>query len=158
MNSYQLPVNSKRKLANSHPMSQEQPEFSNWKDAWEWHAGQAAQAYDEQTVEELLEMIRQRQYDPYYQIWYNLRDKGTLATCAPVLLEVLRREAGEQMMLVRYHCAAALFHLLGHRDEPIPKLRARVQWDHQGEEARQQAILELERRIERKLGWKLNEP
>ena len=139
-------------------MSQEPPEFSHWKDAWEWHAGQAAQAYDEQTVEELLEMIRQRQYDPYYQIWYNLREKGTLATCAPVLLEVLRREAGEPMMLVRYHCAAALFHLLGHRDEPIPKLRARVQWDHQGEDARQQAILELERRIERKLGRKLNEP
>jgi hypothetical protein len=132
-------------------MSQEPPEFTNWKDAWEWHAGQAAQSYAEQSAEELLEMIRQRQYDPYYQIWYNLREVGTLAQCAPVLMDVLRRETGEAMMLVRYHCAAALFHLLGYRDEPIPKLRAKAQWDQNGEEARQQALDQVEIVIRKRL-------
>ena len=132
-------------------MSQEPPQFSNWKDAWEWHATQEAEAYGQQTEAELLEQIRQRQYDPYYQIWYNLRQVGSLATCAPVLLKVLREETGENMMLVRYHCAAAIFHLLGYCDDPIPKFRARVQWDHNGEEARQEAINELEKLIQKRL-------
>ena len=132
-------------------MSEEPPEFTNWKDAWEWHAVQAAEAYSQQSEAELLEMIRQRQYDPYYQIWYNLRDVGSLATCAPVLLRVLRQETGEAMMLVRYHCAAALFHLLGYRDEPIPKLRQRVQWDHDGEEARQASLTEVEKLVQKRL-------
>lgn len=132
-------------------MPQEPPEFTNWKDAWEWYAHQAAEAYSQQTEEDLLEMIRQRQYDPYYQIWYNLREIGSLATCAPVLLQVLRQETGEEMMLVRYHCAAALFHLLGYRDEPIPKLRQRVQWDREGEATRQAAIKELEKLVQKRM-------
>jgi hypothetical protein len=127
------------------------PPFENWKEAWEWHAVKAAEAFAAESEESLLAKIQAGQYDPYYQIWYSLREIGTLATCAPVLLEVLRREKGEWLMLARYHCAAALFHLLGYRDEPIPKLRARVQWDHDGEEARQAAIDELEKLIGRRL-------
>jgi hypothetical protein len=57
---------------------------------------------------------------------------------------VLRRERGENLMLIRYHCAAALFHLQGYADDPIPQLRARAQWDHDGEEARQAAVDEVE--------------
>ena len=121
----------------------ETPQFSNWKDAWEWHAAQTHQDYSSRSVAELLDLIRARQYDPYYSIWYALRETGSLAECAPVLLDVLRRESGEAMMLVRYHCAAALFFLLGYPDEPLPPLRERVQWDHQGEAARQAALDEL---------------
>ncbi len=126
----------------------EEPQFSNWRDAWEWHAQQTADQLSQLGEEALLAMIQARRYDPYYQIWYTLREKGSLARCAPVLLEVLRREAGEEMMLVRYHCAAALFHLMGYPDEPIPELRARVQWDHQGEEERQKAINDLRSMID----------
>jgi len=67
------------------------------------------------------------------------------------LLEVLRRDSGESFMLIRYHCAAALFHLLGYPDDPLPELRQRVQWDDEGEPARQAAIDELEQLIHAQL-------
>ena len=127
------------------------PEFSNWQDAWEWHAGQTANTLNANSVNHLLRQIKARKYDPYYQIWYALRAKATLAECAPTLLDVLRRETGKENMLIRYHCAAALFHLLGHADDPIPPLRARVQWDKQGEAERQAAIDELEALIQAQL-------
>lgn len=128
-------------------MSSEPPEFSNWQEAWEWHAGQTAHAYDDLPAAELLAQIRAGRYDQYYTIWYSLRRQTTLAEAAPVLLEVLRREDAESMDLIRYHCAAALFHLMGYDDEYISPLRARVQWQHQGEPARQEAIDELELEI-----------
>ncbi|HZU86446.1 MAG TPA: hypothetical protein VFF78_03115 [Anaerolineaceae bacterium] len=121
----------------------EPPQFSHWKEAWEWYADQASKHFAQQSEAQLLEQIAAGQYDAYYTIWYTLRQIGSLKTCAPVLLEVLRREVGEDQMLIRYHCAAALFHLMGYPDDPIPDLRARVQWDHHGEEARQAAIMEL---------------
>lgn len=128
-------------------MSEPVPEFSHWKEAWEWHAGQTAKAFAAESEDTLLAAIQAGRYDHYYQIWYSLREMATLAKSAPILMEVLRREKGEEMMLIRYHCAAALFHLLGYPDEPIPPLRARVQWDHDGEPARQAALDELEQLI-----------
>lgn len=127
------------------------PEFSNWKDEWDWHAGQSRMAFDRESEDALLKRIQARQYGDYHTIWYALREKGTLAKCAPVLLNVLRREVGEDNMLTRYHCAAALFHLLGEPDDPIPELRKRVQWTYQGEEKRQQAIDELEVLVQQRL-------
>ena len=127
------------------------PEFSNWQDAWEWHAQQTQNDFAKLSEAKLLRKIQRRQYDPYYQIWYSLREMGSLANSAPVLLEVLRRESGEAQMLHRYHCAAALFHLLGYPDDPLPELRQRVQWDKQGEAARQEAIDELEQLIQTQL-------
>ncbi len=55
-------------------------------------------------------------------------------------------------MLHRYHCAAALFQIIGQPD-PSSKneLRKRVQWDHKGEEARQEALLELKQIIDEKI-------
>lgn len=127
------------------------PEFSNWQEAWEWHAQQTQNDFAQMSEAKLLRKIQKRQYDPYYQIWYSLREMGSLATSAPVLLEVLRRESGEAQMLIRYHCAAALFHLLGFPDDPLPALRQRVQWDKQGEAARQTAIDELDQLIQTQL-------
>ncbi|MBK8902167.1 MAG: hypothetical protein IPM53_13360 [Anaerolineaceae bacterium] len=124
------------------------PEFSNWQEAWEWHAQQTQNEYANQSEAALLKKIQKRQYDAYYQIWYSLGQIGTLAASAPVLLEVLRREAGEDNMLIRYHCAGALFHLLGYPDDPLPELRKRVQWAYGDEAARQAAIDELEQLIQ----------
>jgi hypothetical protein len=124
------------------------PQFNHWKDAWEWHADQADKFYAGQSEEQLLAWIAEGQYDAYYQIWYNLREIGRLKNCASLLLEVLRRETGEDRMFIRYHCAAALFHLMGYPDEPLPELRKRVQWDFEGEEARQKAIGDLRLMIE----------
>ena len=58
-------------------------------------------------------------------------------------------------MLHRYHCSAALFQILGMPDPASEnELRKRVQWDHQGEEARQEALLELREIIEAQLNDK----
>ncbi len=129
-------------------------EFSNWQEAWEWHAQQTQNEYAKLSEAKLLRKIQKRQYDPYYQIWYSLRQIGSLAASAPALLDVLRRESGETFMLIRYHCAAALFHLLGYPDDPLPEMRQRVQWDNNGEAARQAAIDELEQKIQNQLTQK----
>lgn len=129
----------------------EEPHFDNWQDAWEWHAGQTHQALQAQPLETLLEWVQSGRYDLYYTIWDAVKSKGDLRLSAPVLIQVLRREVGEEMNLVRYHCAGALFHLLGYPDDPLPELRRRVQWAHQGEPARQQALDELEALVKERL-------
>lgn len=129
----------------------DEPKFDNWKDAWEWHAQEAARTYEQFSEEELLELIQKGRYDAYYSIWDAVPKKCTLPKAAPVLISVLRREAGEPVMLVRYHCAGALFKMLGYPSEPLPELRTRAQWDHQGEEARQKAINELEQVVKEKI-------
>lgn len=126
----------------------EPPEFSHWKEAWKWYASETERVYDRLSEAELLQRIEAGQYDGYYTIWYSLRRRGSLARSAPVLIEVLRREQGPDNDLIRYHCTAALFYLLGYPDEPIPALRARVQWSHHGEEARQAAIDEVEKMVQ----------
>lgn len=125
----------------------EPPRFTNWQEAWEWHARETRDFYATQDADALLAQIRAGHYDEYYTIWYAVAEKSTLAEAAPVLLDVLRREAGQAQMLVRYHCAAALFRLLGHPTQSSPPLRERVQWDHLGEDARQAAIEELAAQI-----------
>lgn len=132
-------------------MSDSPPEFSNWQEAWEWEAQRTSDAYGELSTAELLARVQAGRYDFYYTIWRRVQEKCTLAQAAPVLIDVLRREAGEPMMLIRYHCAGALFGLLGYPDEPAPRLRERVQWDHEGEPARQTAIDELEALIATRL-------
>jgi len=127
------------------------PEFSNWQEAWEWHAQQTQNDLAKQSEAALLKKIQKRQYDPYYQIWYALRQSGSLENCAPVLLDVLRRESSEDNMLIRYHCAGTLFFWLGYPDDPLPELRKRVQWAYGDEAARQAAITELEQFIQARL-------
>ena len=133
-------------------MAQDPPEFTNWQEAWEWHASQTAQSYADLPVADLLARIRGGHYDHYYTIWSSLARRATLAEAAPVLLEVLRREHESFMDLIRYHCAGALFALMGYPDDDISPLRARVQWQHSGEPARQEAIDELELEIADILG------
>lgn len=132
-------------------MSADPPEFTNWQEAWEWHATQTSSAYNERSTVELLNLVRAGCYDGYYTVWDSIANKYTLAEAAPVLLEILRRESDANMDLVRYHCAAALFALLGHPKDNISPLRARVQWQHHGEPARQAALDELEQEIAEQL-------
>ena len=69
-----------------------------------------------------------------------------------VLWRYLQRSPGKPNMLNRYHCSAALFNILGMPDPASENsLRKRVQWDHEGEPARQKALLELKDIIEGQL-------
>jgi hypothetical protein len=62
-------------------------------------------------------------------------------------------------MLNRYHCSAALFEILGMPDRANENpLRKQVQWDHQGEEARQEALLTLRSIIEKRLNGEEENP
>lgn len=125
--------------------------FSNWRDEYEWHAASEFRSLSKLSEEQLLQRIKIRQFDHYFAIWRVLRKKGTLRNCAPLFLNVLRKEVGKQNMLQRYHCAGALFELMGEKEYPLSELRRRVQWDHEGEEARQTAIDELEELIKEML-------
>ena len=121
--------------------------FNHWKDEYEYHAASTNRSLSRLTEEELLKKVQNRNFDTYFSIWQALRRKGTLKNCAPAMLKVLREEVGKRNMLQRYHCAGALFALMGEKEAPLSDLRKRVQWDHEGEEARQAAIDELEERI-----------
>ena len=98
----------------------------------------------------LLEGFGKGHAGTYYQIWYAIEKKGTLLDSAIVLWEFLRDHPGETNMLNRYHCANALFYIIGLPD-PVSKLELHknVQWDHDGEAARQVALVELRELIER---------
>lgn len=122
-------------------------EFSDWREMSEWHLQRELDALRALPEEELLGRVRRGKYDPHFNLWYALREKTTLAKAAPLLLQVLRKERGDDKMLTRYHCAAALFHLLGEPDDPLPERRKRVQFDLWGEDARLRAIDELEAEI-----------
>jgi hypothetical protein len=121
----------------------------HWRDRYEYEAVRQADAlrnYDEQ---QLLARIEQNLLDPYFAIWRAIEKKGKLENSAMVLWRYLQRSPGKQNMLNRYHCAAALFSIIGMPDPASENpLRKRAQWDHEGEPARQQALLELKALIE----------
>ena len=128
-------------------MSPTQDDLSrmHWRERWEYEAGQTRDTLQQLSEDELVDRIQRGDTDSYYQIWHAIAKKGTVEGSARILWEYLRSHPGEYAMLDRYHCAGALFQILGIPD-PASKgdLRPRVQWDHDGEEARQKALLELE--------------
>ena len=124
----------------------------HWRDRWDLEARREARALQGLTEEELLERIERGSLGYYYQIWHSIGDKGTIHQAAMVLWDFLRRHPGEEYMLHRYHCAAALFQILGVPDPDCGcELRKRVQWDYDGEAAWQDALLELRERIQEQL-------
>lgn len=132
---------SKKELANMH-----------WRERWAYESGRASGRLQKQTEEELISKIEKNLVDHYYAVWRVIGQKGTIEKSAMPLWRFLQRSPGKHKMLHRYHCAAALFQILKMPD-PASKneLRKRVQWDHNGEEARQEALEELKRIIEMKL-------
>lgn len=124
------------------------PKFNHWHEAYEWHAAKTTHTLSQLSEQQLLKRVQNRQFDPYFSIWRVLGEKGSLKNCAPHFIKVLREEVGKNAMLQRYHCAGALFALMGEKAGTISELRKRVQWDHEGEAARQVAIDELEERIQ----------
>jgi hypothetical protein len=124
----------------------------HWRDRWEYEARREAQSLKRLSERELLERIQSGNLGRYYSIWRAIGSKGTVWDAAMVLWRFLEANPGENMMHDRYHCAAALFKVLGTPDPAVQnELRRRVQWDNQGEEARQRALAELKEIIQQKL-------
>jgi len=132
--------------------SEEQLRKMHWRERYEYEAQRQAEAYADLDERRLIERIDKDLVDPYFAIWRAIGRKGTVEESALALWRYLQRSPGEAYMLNRYHCAAALFTILG-RPDPASEssLRKRVQWDHQGEAARQEALLELLAVIEARL-------
>ncbi|MBN2496809.1 MAG: hypothetical protein JXR96_19620 [Deltaproteobacteria bacterium] len=123
----------------------DEPKFDNWKDAWEYHAAQSAVDYGKMSESELLKLIRAGDWDMFYTIWDAIGKKGSVEKAAPVLLEVLIAQDGEHADLLRYHCAGALFEILGIEDRE--ELRSTIQWDMDNREG---SIEELRAAIQEK--------
>lgn len=99
----------------------EQPQFDNWKDAWEYHAGQQHDAYRQFTAAELLKELRTKGPDPYYSIWYALKEKGDTET-GLALIKELKKYNGKDQFLLRYHCVETIFQLLSLRGNALKTL------------------------------------
>lgn len=133
-----MPKPTKEDLAKMH-----------WKDRYEFESAQESQRMDKLSEQALIAKIEQDNLDQYFGVWRAIGRKGSLANAAMPMWRYLQRNPGKQKMLHRYHCAAALFQILGMSDPASEnELRKQVQWDSHGEEARQQALLELKEIIE----------
>jgi hypothetical protein len=124
----------------------------HWRDRWEYEAGREAESLGRLTEGELLSRIEEGKLGHYYSIWRAIGAKGSVERAAMVLWRFLQASPGEERTLHRYHCAAALFQVLGIPDPAVQnELRRRVQWAHEGEEARQRALVEVRGMIEERL-------
>jgi len=129
--------------------SEEELRKMHWRDRYEYESRRQADALSKYDERQLLDRIERNLLDPYFAIWRAVGKKGTIENSAMVLWRYLQRSPGEQNMLNRYHCTAALFEILGRPDPAVENpLRKRVQWDNDGELARQNALLELKALIE----------
>ena len=121
----------------------------HWRDRYEYEAGQEFKTLDKLYERDLVEKIERNHLGKYFAIWRVIAQKGTVSHAAMPMWRYLQRSPGERNMHNRYHCAAALFQILGIADPASESdLRKQVQWDSQGEEARQQALLRLRDIIE----------
>jgi len=124
----------------------------HWRDRYEYEARRQAEAFDNYDEQRLVARIEKNLLDQYFAIWRAIGRKGTVEGSAMALWRYLQRSPGKPNMLNRYHCSAALFNILGMPDPASENsLRKRVQWDHEGEPARQKALLELKDIIEGQL-------
>lgn len=121
----------------------------HWRDRYEYEAKRQAEVFRNYDEQQLVERVDKNLLDPYFGVWRAISREGTVENSAMALWRYLQRSPGKQNMLNRYHCAAALFTILGMADPASENsLRKRVQWDHEGEAARQEALLELKAIIE----------
>lgn len=97
------------------------PHFDNWKDAWEFHAGEQAKVYEQLNADALLEILRKDGPDPYYSIWYVLKRKGDDKT-GKALVGILAGYTGADQFLLRHHCIETIFTLLKLRGDALKTL------------------------------------
>lgn len=124
----------------------------HWRDRWDYEAGREYEAFIKLSEEEMLDRIRNENLGHYFQIWRAIGVIGTFRNAAMVLWGFLQQHPGEFFVLHRYHCAAALFQIIGIPDPDCKhELHHQVQWDHEGEDARQQALQKLRAMVEENL-------
>ena len=95
---------------------EKEPEFDNWRDAWNYHAVKQSKDYNSLSEKKLLKLIENKEWDTFYTIWDAIKKKGTIKRSSWILFNVLVEETEEWADLTRHHCAEALFTILGIED------------------------------------------
>ncbi|MFH1253415.1 MAG: hypothetical protein V1664_03755 [Candidatus Uhrbacteria bacterium] len=135
--------------------NQPEPEFDNWKDAYEWQAGQANQSFLALTEDELLEMVKKDKVsDLFFGLWPALAEKGTPQKAGPVIWGYLNTHQSEDYFIINSHASEALFKIIDRPDpnmEILNNLRWRCISDDWGQNSRQQALQELKKLVEEKI-------
>lgn len=121
----------------------DEPEFTNWQDAWEAQARGELDALRARPVAELLGLVRAGRFGGYYVLWDAIAERATLAEAGWALFAVLETDADS---LDRYHCADALLRLLGGEAWEPAQLTAG------DEQARQAQLAQLRAELERRVG------
>jgi hypothetical protein len=87
----------------------DEPEFSNWQEAWEYYARSELDYLRAQPAADLLAAVRARHFGGHYVLWDAIAEQASLEQSAWTLMEVLESDAD---YLDRYHCAACLLRLM----------------------------------------------
>ena len=87
--------------------SDNEPQFDNWKDAWEYRAGKMRDALMKASEDELLDAISQGKSDMFFQIWHVIGENGTQKSIS-ILEDFLKNRKGKDYDLDRFHCEEAL--------------------------------------------------
>jgi hypothetical protein len=87
----------------------DEPEFTNWQEAWEHHARAELDDLRALPAADLLAAVRAGHFGGYYVLWDAITERAALADAAWPLMAVLESDAD---YLDRYHCATALLRLM----------------------------------------------
>ena len=115
----------------------------NWKEIQE--AGMQ-EAYDRIAGLSKPELLKKLETSPSYELFVVIAKQRYFNEALWPLWKLIKNSPGQSNELTRYHAAGALFEIvydstwLGTNQ---PKLRKAIQWDHQGEEVRQEALMDL---------------
>lgn len=96
-----------------------EPQIDNWKDAWEYNAGQTRDALLDFSEDELLAVIAEGKSDMYFQIWDVIGRKGSKVKAPAILIKYLEENTEACMDLSRAHCMEALFKILKTKNQDV---------------------------------------
>jgi hypothetical protein len=132
-------------------MENTEPEFDNWKDAYEWHSQQSYEQMKQFDEEALVGFAKNGAGGLYFQLWRALGEKGTVKVSAMPLFEYVRDNPGEDAYLDRYHAFEALEKVLERADgkklSEDEKFNCVMQRPDEG--SRQEALNKIKERIEK---------
>ncbi|MDP2749526.1 MAG: hypothetical protein Q8O89_01690, partial [Nanoarchaeota archaeon] len=77
----------------------DEPQFDNWKDAWEYRAKEVFDYSMTLSEDELLSYIKENRRDLFMQIWRAIGEKGTIGKSAMVLYDYLKDHPGKDHYL-----------------------------------------------------------
>ncbi len=84
--------------------------YSDYQEHFDRMAGELSARYAAMTPEELVRLLEEKRYDPFYQFWHALPGRVTPRQVNHLLEEVL---LSDEDSLHRYHCAAAYLAING---------------------------------------------